>query len=49
MCDFNLFRKKELESKLSKCEKELLKKQEDLQQYEDEIKLSQFDERDCTK
>ncbi|KFM79158.1 hypothetical protein X975_11061, partial [Stegodyphus mimosarum] len=34
--------------KLSKCERDLLRKQEDLQQYEDEIKLSQFDERDCS-
>ncbi|GFS86406.1 tyrosine-protein kinase Fer [Nephila pilipes] len=41
-----LDKKREFESKLRKCETELLKKQEDLQQYEDEIKLAQFEERD---
>ncbi|GBN56760.1 hypothetical protein AVEN_71866-1 [Araneus ventricosus] len=41
-----LEKKREYEAKLRKCETELLKKQEDLQQYEDEIKLAQFDERD---
>ncbi|XP_054723913.1 tyrosine-protein kinase Fer-like [Uloborus diversus] len=46
--DILLDKKKELESKLIKCEKDLLKMQEDLQQYEDEIKLSQFDNRDCS-
>ncbi|KAG8177863.1 hypothetical protein JTE90_027832 [Oedothorax gibbosus] len=41
-------KKRDFENKLRKCETEQLKKQEDLQQYEDEIKLSQFDERNCT-
>ncbi|KAF8789651.1 Tyrosine-protein kinase Fer like protein [Argiope bruennichi] len=44
--DILLEKKREYEAKLRKCETELLKKQEDLQQYEDEIKLAQFDERD---